>query len=1009
MSQFTPKQHNPTSSDQLVVVLGMHRSGTSTITKALAALGMNLGDKHLPPRPDNPKGFWEDTEMVAFNESLLVACGKHWFSLEPITPNDVLQLERHGYFQEAADLLERKLSRTIFAFKDPRTSKLLPFWIKVFEQQKIVVRYVLALRDPFNVAQSLINRGDQFSQEKSYGLWLSYVLTCLIYAPLRKTYPISYDDLLKDPRSQLEKLSEWFGIKPSEASLQAYCQGYLDPTYRTQNAPPQTFETELSALTLAKEIHKCLLNVSEGSRSLESLTASGELERWRSEFERMGPLLRFVDRQDLQITELNRNLNQRVADIELLRSQASELQRQLAEQESLALERLTQLDHLKQSRSWRYTAPLRALGDLARRYKWLVFLKRAAFLVSTPSGRARLRSLAEHKGGFINLFRVAVSFIRQNGLRLGYKRAVYHVMGQASALALMYDTHHDYGRWIQEYERIDDERLSGMRSEARALNRQPVFSVVMPVYNPPIHFLCLAIESVINQVYPHWELCIADDASTDPDVLACLRRYEARDSRIKIIHRPSNGHISAASNSALTLATGEFVALLDQDDILPSYALLKVAQAIDAHPQAQLLYSDEDKIDGAGNRFHPYFKTDWNPDLIYSHNMFSHLGVYKRELIEKVGGFRQGFEGSQDYDLMLRCLEQVSTETIFHIPHVLYHWRAHEGSTSVTNQAKPYAMIAGERAINEHLQRRNVKGHVELENTGYRIYYDMPERPPVVSIIIPTRDKYDLVETCIKSIHKKTEYPHVEIIVVDNGSVESESFRARARLEQQGVRIVRDDDTFNFSRLNNRAALQAKGDVLCLLNNDTEVVSSDWLNVMVSHALQPGVGAVGARLLFPDATVQHAGVILGLKGVAGHSHYTFPEWLPGYFGRVFLTSTFSAVTGACLVVRRDLYQEVGGLDEEHLAVAFNDVDFCLKLTHKGYRCVYAADAVLIHHESVSRGEEDDPVKVARIRQESDVMYARWGHLIRNDPFYSPNLTLDAPDFGLAWPPRVESL
>lgn len=1001
----------------VVIVAGMHRSGTSAVARALSIFNRRLGDDLMPAAPNNnEKGFWEDLDVVALNDEILAACNRRWDSTLPLKQRDYDLLIEQGFLEQVKGLLEKKLSTyRNFAFKDPRLSKLLPLWKKAFEFLNINVSYVCVVRNPLSVAASLQQR-DSFPISKSLFLWLEHILSFLNALSSTPALFVSYDKFMASPEAEIRRMAEWLKDEINPQELRHYLNHFLDEDLQHARYSSQDLADHEDVYPLVKEVYAFVEPLQD------TLSASKELKpllgKWTREFAGLEIFLRLTDEQSLCVDALDRDraaievrLEDSQAESELRGARIAELERHLVEKDE-ALKLLEhQLHHLKLSRSWRITAPLRNLGAFARRFKAIVFLKRTVFLVFTGSGRKRLHQLAERKGGYLALTQATLSFVRQNGLRLGYKRAVLHIMGQASGLALMYEAHHDYNRWVEQYEKVDEEGLLRMSQQALRLAYKPVFSVVMPVYNPPIHFLCLAIESVIAQVYPHWELCIADDASTSPDVHACLVKYQHRDSRIKVIFRQANGHISAASNSALTLATGDYIALLDQDDLLPPYALFKVAQAINRNPDAQLLYSDEDKIDAAGNRFHPYFKSDWNPDLIYAHNMFSHLGVYKRDLVSKVGGFRIGLEGSQDYDLLLRCLEQVQgqSKAIVHLPYVLYHWRAHEGSTSVSNQAKPYAMIAGQRAINEHFQRMGYKGRVELNDTGYRPRYELPSPAPLVSILIPTRDRAALVEACVKSVLRKTQYPNFEILLIDNGSNEPESLRAWKRLEKLGVRVIRDEGQFNFSRLNNFAASEAKGELLCLLNNDTEVITPDWLNTMVSHALRPGVGAVGARLLFPDATVQHAGVILGLRGVAGHAHYTFPEWLPGYFGRALLTSTFSAVTGACLVVRRDLYQEMGGLDQEHLAVAFNDVDFCLKLSHKGHRCVYAADAVLIHHESVSRGEEDDPVKVARLKQESDVMYARWGHLIQNDPFYSPNLTLDAPDFGLAWPPRVESL
>ena len=565
----------------------------------------------------------------------------------------------------------------------------------------------------------------------------------------------------------------------------------------------------------------------------------------------------------------------------------------------------------------------------------------------------------------------------------------------------------NYARWVLQFDTLTPAARSQFAAAAAA-GDGPLISVLMPVYNPDPAWLDAAIESVRAQLYPHWELCIADDASTDPAVTQLLRRHEAADPRIKLVLREQNGHISAATNSALALAQGEWVCLFDHDDLLTEHALFWIADAIRANPDAALVYSDEDKIDASGQRREPHFKPDWNYTLFLSYNLISHLGAYRTQMVRAVGGFRLGFEGAQDYDLALRCIETLRPGQIVHVPRVLYHWRIHAASTAQAGESKPYALLAGEKALNEHFARRGMAAQASLQPRGYyRTQFALPAVLPLVSLIIPTRNGEALVRQCIASIRAKTQYPNYEIILVDNGSDDPAALRYFEELAaQEGVRVLRDDRPFNYSALNNAAAAQARGEFLALVNNDIEVISPDWLGEMVSWALQPGVGVVGARLLYPDGSLQHGGVVLGLGGVAGHSHKHFPRQHPGYFFRAILTQEFSAVTAACLLVRKSIYEAVGGLEEKHLAVAFNDVDFCLRVGEAGYRNIYAAHAELYHHESVSRGHEDTTEKKARFKAEAGYMKSRWAALLAADPAYNPNLTRDYEDFSYAWPPRV---
>lgn len=567
-----------------------------------------------------------------------------------------------------------------------------------------------------------------------------------------------------------------------------------------------------------------------------------------------------------------------------------------------------------------------------------------------------------------------------------------------------------YHEWLIDNDSITPADIAAMKMATISWTQRPTFSVIMPVYNTPEQLLREALDSVIAQAYPHWEMCIADDCSPSPDVRRVLDEYAARDGRIKIIYREKNGHISEASNSALSIATGEWYALMDHDDLLPPHALYCMAHAIVQNPDVRLLYSDEDKINQAGQREGAYFKSDFNLELFRSQNMISHFGVYHRSLIDQVGGFRSEFNGSQDYDLALRCIEVLRTEQVHHIPRVLYHWRMVEGSTALSNEEKPYAMIAGERAINEHYRRLGINATAELINYGYRTRYHLKEMP-LVSIIIPTRNAPYLVRQCIDSLVVKTTYENYEIVLVDNGSDDPKALAYFDALAANSrITVICDKRPFNYSALNNNAVKHCRGDVLVLLNNDTEVISHDWLETMVGHVMQPEVGAVGAKLLYPDDTVQHAGVVLGLGGVAGHVHLGLNRYEPGFFGRLGLANEYSAVSAACLAVRKNSYLAVGGLNESDLQVAFNDVDFCLRLRKFGLRNVYTPFAELYHHGSATRGADvKNPKNEKRFEEERFYMSRLWSDIIANDPTYSPNLTLDAPNFGLASKPRVSQI
>lgn len=558
-----------------------------------------------------------------------------------------------------------------------------------------------------------------------------------------------------------------------------------------------------------------------------------------------------------------------------------------------------------------------------------------------------------------------------------------------------------YAEWVRRY----DSRPSVPRDPSVSADG-PLVSILVPVYNTPGRWLRRCIESVLQQEYPHWELCIADDASPDTRVRTLLQEYRERDPRIRVHHRARNGHISAASNTALDMARGQYIALLDHDDELRPHALAEMVEALAAHPGARLLYSDEDKIDDSGRRFHPYFKPDWNPDLLRSQNYLCHFTMIETSLVREVGGFRHGFEGSQDHDLFLRCVERLKGTQIHHVPKVLYHWRAIEGSTAHVREAKDYAAEAGLRAVAEHLERIGSGASVDLlEHGHYRVRWPVPHPAPRVSLIIPTRDRVDLLRTCVESVLGRTDYPDFEIVVIDNQSSESDALAYLASLRgRERLRVLSFDAPFNYSAINNWGVSQCSGQVICLLNNDIEVINGDWLTEMVGHALRPEVGAVGAMLYYPDDTIQHAGVLLGIGGVANHAYAGQPRGYPGHGARALVTQNLSSVTGACLVMRREVFERVGGLDEG-LKVAFNDVDLCLRLCEAGYRNVWTPFAELYHHESASRGRDDLPEKRERFLSEVRCMEARWGGLLQRDPAYNPNLSLASVNSDFAFPPR----
>lgn len=562
-----------------------------------------------------------------------------------------------------------------------------------------------------------------------------------------------------------------------------------------------------------------------------------------------------------------------------------------------------------------------------------------------------------------------------------------------------------------DYEVVERDYLEVKNQNDTLLGRLPLLntdikiSIITPVYKPNlIHFNAM-LKSVFNQSYINWQLILIDDYSQNIDLDVCLCEAE-KDPRVTIVRRVENGHISKASNDGLEQATGEYVALLDHDDLLQIDALKTVVFYIQQENlnanEVNILYSDEDKINEKGEFEQAHFKPQWNPDLLYSHNYVCHLGVYKKSLLDDIGGFRVGVEGSQDYDLLLRAVKACNAQGIVHIPYVLYHWRIAQGSTALAGSEKIYTDDAGLKALNDYFSdQTGVSVESGLLSNTYKVNWTLPKELPLVSIIIPTKNGLELVKQCIESIYNKSTYSNFEVLLVDNQSDDIDALSYFQELvESKQVRLLSYNYPFNYSAINNYAVKQAKGDVIVLMNNDIEILSVDWLTEMVSHCLRDDIGCVGAKLYYPNKTIQHAGVATGIGGVAGHAHKNFPANHPGYFKRLKIIQNYSAVTAACLVVRKSVFEQVGGLNEEYLTIAFNDVDFCLKVQQAGFRNLWTPYAEMIHHESVSRGAENTPEKIARFNKEVDYMKETWGNQLTSDPCYSPWLSLIKEDFTL---------
>lgn len=588
--------------------------------------------------------------------------------------------------------------------------------------------------------------------------------------------------------------------------------------------------------------------------------------------------------------------------------------------------------------------------------------------------------------------RVAADFWKENGLRALLIKSRHKLQGL--------DNDYDYAEWY-ELTKPKEEELERQRQEC--LDYMPKLSVVIPVFKTPERYLKEMLDSVLAQTYANWELCIADGSPKGQDVERILKKYSVRDSRVRYLVLGENKGIAGNTNAAMDLATGDFVVLADHDDVLAPHALYEVARAVNEDPEYDVIYSDEDKLDMDGKAlFDPHFKPDFNPDLLTSVNYICHLFVVNRDMLEVVGGFREEFDGAQDYDFILRCTE--TARKIYHIPKVLYHWRCHQDSTASNPESKLYAFEAGARAVMAHYKRLGIPAKRVHKGVDYGIYHSYFEiqGSPLVSVVIPNKDHHTDLDICLQSLLRRASYKNLQIVIVENNSTSPETFAYYEEIKKQydQVQVVTWTREFNYSAINNYGVGFTSGEYLLFLNNDTELINPDAIQEMLGYCQRKDVGAVGARLLYQDDTIQHAGVVVGFGGIAGHTFIGLHKAENSYFHRAMCAQDYSAVTAACMMTKRSVFESVKGFSED-LAVAFNDIDFCMKVRSLQKLVVYNPYALLYHYESKSRGLEDTPEKVDRFNREVAKFALKWPDILRDgDPYYNPNLTLRKSNFAL---------
>ena len=1048
----TTKKNTTAQQHRVICVLGMHRSGTSLVAQLLRLSGVFLGEESelLGAESNNKKGHWEHKEVLEIDEAILEAFDGSWHLPPPFEQEWENDPRLDALYKRARAFAHSMNQRaTVWGFKNPRTCLTLPFWQKIIPE----MTYVITVRNATDVMQSLIKHHPSLPPRRGLQLWVQYwrsILTNTVSAQRSFTF---FERYFTDWKAELgrvltdvnepsldfsdaeEEIAEF--ITPSLQHFKT--KGLFAGNKPTNNEQLylelfQEADDALNAIVIeSEEVIQQQVSLSQQKdvqlqqkkqELIQARSIEARLQALQNAIEsKLTQLQRTVDEKNIHIRNIEQRSKQQEHELIMLQAQLQRtvdeknihirnieqcskqqehglimLQAKAEQQDTDIHEKDTHL-HKQQLHIYHLES------ELANRDAELNRIHQSLFV----RWRLRIRSVKLHHA-------LRWSYLRELSHRA---HDVHSTRGLKSAVVFFFKylchgrsyfqknetPQTDYDDWLATHEAYDREAVA---AEIESFESTPLISILVPVYNIDIEWLNACIESVMNQHYPHWELCLHDDASTQKDNISALKRWAKKDSRIKISFGKENQHISGASNDALKLATGDYIALLDADDMIAPHALYEVAKLLNENPDAAMIYSDEDKIDTENHRSDPFFKPNWSPDLLLSMNYTSHLGVYKKSIVDEIGGFRKGYEGSQDYDLVLRFIEQINESQIHHIPKIMYHWRQIPGSTSTgVAENKNYALDSAVKALTDYSERNGISATITtIANSGrYRLQRDI-ETDALVSILIPFKDEVEVLRTCVESIFKKTRYPNYELVLIDNQSVEPKTAAYLAEIAKDDrVRVLDYDKPFNYSAINNYAATKSGGDFLLLLNNDIEAITDGWLNAMMEHAQRPEVGAVGAKLIFPNETIQHAGITMGIGGVAGHAFKHLPRDADGYFSQLQVVRNTSGVTAACLLTRHDVFKKVDGLDEVNLAIGFNDVDFCLKIREAGYLIIYTPFAELYHYESLSRGNDDElyaqnPKKFKRVHTEREYMRKKWIHVLEHDPYYNPNLSLTQENYSL---------
>ena len=955
----------------IVVVLGMHRSGTSVITKALETLGVNLGQNLLPAKKDNNKGFFEDKDIYELNVTLLKALGHDWHTLSPVQPNELLNSSVSCFLDQAMDILRSKLVHTnLYCMKDPRIPRLLPFWLRVFSQLDARVSYVIACRNPLSVARSLKKR-DGFDLEKGYILWLEHTLRSLTGTAGMTRVVVDYDCLMDKPVRELQRMANVLELEfdADAHSVKKFQGKFLESSLCHTRYQQIDLGKDVLVPDDVKELHGILSKLADNSLSFDVPQVIDRLREIEERFQKNQSLLSYLrvcDDRNLEMIELEKSVAKQKAQIE-------ELEKVVVERDSkiLNLESVQEhLDVLLNSRSWRYSEVLRRLGRGARKIPYakdvFFLMKKVRPAIKPGRGLVLLKTAARRSAFRVTAFLDSHPVLRQRVLNTFDGIGVLDLMRQLH-LRLVPSQHgianpairrviNSYSSWSECFDTPGEEVLD--RLAASAPHGSSVLLLVVFTKESAQYAGETAL-SLKRSVGQDWQAVFFADASS------------MSKAALSVIEHVAMGEPGIFFNELPADTEAEFVVVLQGGALPRRHSFRVFADVLRGCPEACFAYSDEDLIDEQGQVNSPWFKPRFSSLLHEQGVLLGQMVAVRTRAGENASLIRSLY--ARKHELM-SAVNQMVTEAnpgqVLHIPHVLYHARVYP----------------------EPLPRTESP---------------LPEDLPVVSIIIPTRDMWSVLEPCLVSL-KKTEWPkdRLEVIIVDNGSTEKVTIAGLDKAIASGdIRVVRDDCVFNWSRLNNVGVCSSNGEFLVFLNNDTEVYDGLWLQKMLAQLLCPGTGAVGCKLLYPDHTVQHGGVVAGIQGVAGHAHLFLKQDEGGYRGLANLTHEVVAVTGACLAVSRKNYDAADGFNED-FRVAFNDTVFCFELTAQGKRNVYVADPLFIHHESKSRGYDDTSEKVALLQSEARQAWSRFPELLRSDPFYSPNLSLWRP-YQLTFAPRFK--